>query len=167
MEYTFYIITCKDENIPDCYVGSTIDFERRKKEHLRWFNDINTYNRYNFYVYQFIRENGGWDNWEFGILGIHSFDNKKNALNREQYYIESYDAKLNSRNAKKNENYYKNRREIVLAYLKNYREKKKIKILLEKQQYRQKNKEKIALHKKEWYYKKKEQRLMALNDYRV
>ena len=67
MLYTFYKIVCKDENITDCYVGSTINFNHRKRCHKE-----NCYNnklkQYNCKVYQFIRNNGNWENWEIPIV---------------------------------------------------------------------------------------------------
>ena len=58
----FYKIVCKDTNIKDCYVGHTTDFTRRKSQHKHLCYAEND-KGYNIYVYEFIRENGGWDNW--------------------------------------------------------------------------------------------------------
>jgi hypothetical protein len=174
MEYTFYIIYCKDENIPDCYVGSTNNLDNRKRLHKSNCNNKNS-NFFNFRVYKFIRENGGFDNWEFGVLGIHSFDNKNDKLIREQYYIEAYAAKLNINKTTHNKyeynknyreenkdyitlskkNYQKNNRERLILKSKKYYEENKEQISLQKKEYREKNKEQISLQRKEKYYKKK------------
>ena len=55
-----YKIVCKDINIKDCYVGSTTDFVRRRYKH-KSASEIITHQTY---VYDFIRQNGGWNNWE-------------------------------------------------------------------------------------------------------
>ena len=53
-----YKLCCKDVNITDEYVGGTTNFYGRKGNHKGKCNNSNTR------VYKFIRENGGWDNWE-------------------------------------------------------------------------------------------------------
>jgi group I intron endonuclease len=89
MEYTIYKIYCKDENIKDCYVGSTKDLSNRKAVHK--FDcknkDIN--------VYKFIKENGGFDNFEFEVVETLICENKNDAYIRERYWIEELKANLN------------------------------------------------------------------------
>ena len=38
---TFYMIYCKDENIKDTYIGSTLNYTRRKWQHKKVCNDEN------------------------------------------------------------------------------------------------------------------------------
>lgn len=173
MEYTFYIIYCKDENIPDCYVGSTINLDNRKREHRKNCKYEKTKQR-NYYVYQFIRENGGFDNWEFGILGIHSFDNRIDALIREQYYIESYDAKLNTKKAinidskelQIKKKYHNNKEKESLRKKKFYKENKE-NVFQRCKKYRENNKEKISLWYKRYYQENKEKILLKQNEYNL
>ena len=58
-----YKIVCCDENITDVYVGSTTDYKSKKNQHKS-----NCYNEkshcYNLKLYQFIRENKGWNNFQ-------------------------------------------------------------------------------------------------------
>ena len=54
-----YKIVCNDLNIKDCYVGHTTDFKSRKCKHKSVCNNANA-KEFNYYVYKFIRENGGW-----------------------------------------------------------------------------------------------------------
>jgi hypothetical protein len=61
-DYVIYKIICNDENIKDCYVGSTSNFKVRKWEHKTTCNS-NTNKMREYKIYQIIRENGGWDNW--------------------------------------------------------------------------------------------------------
>ena len=51
----------------DVYVGSTNNFNRRMMEHKRKYNDPNS-KAYNRAVYQFIRDNGGWDNFNKEVI---------------------------------------------------------------------------------------------------
>ena len=64
-EGTIYKIVCKDANVKDCYVGSTADYKARVRTH-RWACTANPPSKRQncTSVYQFIRANGGWDNWE-------------------------------------------------------------------------------------------------------
>ena len=60
-----YKLCCKDPSITDIYIGSTTRFARRKSQHKSICNNTDTNNQsYNFYVYQFIRENNGFSNWD-------------------------------------------------------------------------------------------------------
>ena len=67
LTYNIYRIFCKDENIKDCYVGSTRSFSRRKSQHFT-INRYPTRPAYNYKIYKCIRENGGEDNWEMEKL---------------------------------------------------------------------------------------------------
>jgi predicted GIY-YIG superfamily endonuclease len=90
MEYTIYKIYCKDENIKDCYVGSTKDLQNRKRTHK--FDCKNK----NINVYKFIKENGDFDNFEFKVIETLMCDNKNDAYIRERYWIEELKATLNT-----------------------------------------------------------------------
>jgi len=63
------------------YVGSTIDFEKRKKEHLKWLNG----NYHHSIALQRAFNKYGLNNFEFNILEI--IDNELNLIEREQFYI--------------------------------------------------------------------------------
>ena len=94
-----YKIISKDSNCDYLYIGSTIDFNRRFKEHKRKYNNEKS-KKYNFKLYKFIRENGGFDNFEMII--IENFTECKNKLElrqREQYWIDELNSKLNTQKA--------------------------------------------------------------------
>ena len=97
MDYSkthFYKIVSKDLNIQDCYVGHTTSFNKRKGHHKHIC--YNSSNRcHNIYLYQFIRENGGWDNFQMILIKTENCLNKLEAENRERYYIETLKATLN------------------------------------------------------------------------
>jgi len=89
-----YRIVCKNLDVTDCYIGHTTNFTNRKYLHKSDCNNENS-KSYNLKVYQFIRDNGGWDNWS--IIEIEKFpcNDVNEALKRERYNIELYNAKLN------------------------------------------------------------------------
>jgi len=60
--YTTGSVRLYDENIKDCYVGSTSNFKVRKWDHKRLSSDENS----KFKIYETIRNNGGWNNWGWG-----------------------------------------------------------------------------------------------------
>ncbi len=70
-----YKIYCKDPNIDKVYIGSTTDFNNRRYNHKY---DCKTENRkkYNQKKYKFIRENGGWEQWNMEILHYYSCSNR-------------------------------------------------------------------------------------------
>jgi len=93
-EYIYYKIICKNENIKDCYVGKTKNFKNRIIEHKSdCYNEKKR--NYNLKVYQYIRENGGINNWNFIEIEKGEYDNKDSAF-RERYWFENLNATLNS-----------------------------------------------------------------------
>lgn len=89
-----YKIVCNDLNVKECYVGHTTSFSHRKANHKKNCNNINS-NRYNCKVYQFIRENGGWENWAMIEIEKVNCADSLEAKKRERYWIELLNAKLN------------------------------------------------------------------------
>ncbi len=81
-----YKLCCNDTNITDIYVGSTTNFVRRKCNHKSACNNENG-KKYSRYVYRFVRENGGWDNWSMILLPEYSATNKKQLERKEHKYI--------------------------------------------------------------------------------
>ena len=89
-----YKIVCKDFNITYCYIGHTTNF-RQRKSHRKSVCHNSNFRNYDFLVYTFIRENGGWDNWE--MIEIEKFDCKdgNEARVKEHYWLETLKADLN------------------------------------------------------------------------
>ena len=91
----FYKIVCKNIEINDIYVGHTTNFRCRKNQHK-----TTTTNQaaecYNSTVYRFIRENGGWINFDMILIETTKCDNKLEAEKIERKYIEELYATLNS-----------------------------------------------------------------------
>ena len=87
----FYKIVCKDLQIDKCYVGHTTNFAKRKNTHK---NNCNN-KKHNTYLYQFIRENGGFNNFEMVLLETLDCNSRLEALRTERQYIEELKATLN------------------------------------------------------------------------
>jgi hypothetical protein len=110
---TVYKIVCKDENITDIYIGSTREkLKERVRSHLKSYN-----NNKNYKVYEFMRKNGSFENFEFKILNeIEYFDNVMQ-FKQEQAYINCYKPTLNHHNAHLSKEERKEQNAIL--YLKN------------------------------------------------
>jgi hypothetical protein len=96
---TVYKIVCKDENITDIYIGSTCrKLKERIYSHFSAFN-----NNKNYKVYEFMRKNGSFENFEFKILNEIEYFDKSMQLKQEQAYINCYKPTLNDHNAYRSE----------------------------------------------------------------
>jgi len=133
LEYTIYEIKCNDEDKEFIYIGSTKNFNRRKKQHELY--SINEKN--NYLLYKFIRENQGWANFQMKIIEIIVCETKTDARIREQFWLENKKANLNNRNAYSTKEFIKEQN----------KEKAK--------QYYEKNKEKAKQYQKQYYEKNK------------
>jgi len=91
----FYKIYCIDPSINDMYIGHTTNFVQRKHAHKQGCKNTRSSN-YNCKLYNFIRANKGWDNWNMEIIAFHNCDDHLSARKIEQKYFEDYNATLNS-----------------------------------------------------------------------
>ena len=90
----FYKIVCRDPEIKDCYVGHTTNWVKRKNGHKN--TCINALaNGHNYIVYQFIREHGGWDNWEMVMIETCECANSIEACKKEREYFDILKPTLN------------------------------------------------------------------------
>jgi len=148
-----YKLCCKDPNITEIYIGSTLNQYRRKHEHKR---DCNNPNRkaYNLYVYQFIRENGGFENWDIVILEEYPAENKNELVWKEREYIELLQPALNcvKRPVVTSEENRKKLRELERKYYKQDTEKFREK----NRKWRENNPDKVQELKNNWCEKNKE-----------
>jgi hypothetical protein len=92
-----YMLCCKDPTITDVYVGHTTNLTKRKTHHKALCNNANnnTDQKYHRYVYRFLRENGGWNNWEMIVLETKSCIDGKDARKFEREWFEKKGATLN------------------------------------------------------------------------
>ena len=91
----FYKIVCKGLSVKDCYVGHTTNFNTRKGKHRFDCNYIERHN-YNIPVYQFIRENGGFDSFDMILIKTDFCEHVLEARRKERDYIEQLNATLNT-----------------------------------------------------------------------
>jgi hypothetical protein len=138
-----YKIFCKDKEIEDIYIGSTTNFTQRKQSHKKNCNNPNN-SHYNIKVYQFIRDNGGWSNWDMIIFEEVNCENKLELLKIERKYIEKYNNSLNiAVPSRTNTEYKKDNKDKIKEQSKKYHEANRDKILEKQKKYREANKEKL------------------------
>jgi hypothetical protein len=89
-----YKLVCKDTAVTDCYVGHTTRFPNRKAMHKYNADKIQS-RQHNYYVYRFIRENGGFSNWDMVQIEEYPCENSRQAETRERYWLETLKASLN------------------------------------------------------------------------
>jgi hypothetical protein len=153
-----YKLCCNDPSITDVYVGHTTNFTNRKKNHISTYNNESG-KRYNSYVYQFIRDHGGWINWSMVEIEKISCANRNDALKNERRYFELLGATLNKQvPSRTNKEYYESHKEHIKEYheshkehIKEYRESHKEEIAKRKKEYCESHKEEIAKRNKEYY----------------
>ena len=89
-----YKLCCRDPTVKEVYVGSSKNLRVRKSQHkTNCYNE--NYHGYNYKVYQFIRANGGFQNFDIVQLEEAYFDTKYELRARERHYLELLNATLN------------------------------------------------------------------------
>jgi hypothetical protein len=90
----FYKLICKDVDVTEMYVGHTTNFSTRKKQHR--ICATNPQGKFlNLRVYNYINDNGGWDNFDMILIARLKCEDKLEALKIERSYIEELRATLN------------------------------------------------------------------------
>lgn len=131
-----YILKNKnDDDNENIYVGSTNNYIKRMYSHKMNCNNPNS-KEYNKKVYQFIRANGGWEEWDMIIVEEYPCNNKEELKMKEDEIMLEVKSKLNDRRAKRTH--------------KEYNEDNKEKIAEQKKEYYKDNKERIVETHKEW-----------------
>lgn len=133
-----YKIVCKDLSITNCYIGHTTNFTKRKTQHK---SDCN---KFNYLVYETIRNNGRWENWVMIEIEKYPCNDVNEACLRERYWIELLKADLNKCIPIRNEPEYWNN------YKKEYYKQNKDTINKQNKQNYEKNKENIIIKHKEY-----------------
>jgi len=124
-----YKLYCKDDNIDDFYIGSSKNIKNRKRSHK---SRCKTKNK-QLKLYNFINNNGGYNNFDYEILEKVNCNNKLDLLKKERHYIELLKPSLNIKIPSMDR---KERRKI-------YKQQNKDKIKEKKKEYYENNKDKI------------------------
>ena len=116
-----YKLCCNDINIKDIYVGHSTDYKSRNQDHKKHCNNPSS-KEYNNYKYQFIRDNGGYENWKMIKLYDFPCNSKREAEAEEDKTMRELGATLN----KQREYITKEeKKEYNKTYSKEYKEKRK------------------------------------------
>jgi hypothetical protein len=147
------------------YVGSTTNFTKRKQNHKQiCYNEKSK--KHNLKVYEMIRENGGWENWNMIKICDYPCENKREAELEEDRYMTELKSNMNSNRASRtHKQYYEDNKEKIQEYKKDYYEDNKEKIQDKMKEYRESNKEKIQDKMKEYYESNKEKIQEYKKDY--
>jgi hypothetical protein len=145
-----YVIKCKDDNITEEYIGSTINFRSRERCHKSNCNNEKC-KEYNCKKYQFIRDNGGWDNWFMIQLEEFPCENKRQAELKEEEVRVKRKTQLNMIRAYLSEEEKKEyKKKWKEENIENFKEQAKI--------WEENNKEKRKEQHKKWEEENKEKR---------
>ena len=166
MDYSrtiIYKICCKDVSITDIYIGHTTNFIQRNQGHRLCCRNINS-NNYNQYVYEFIRNNGGWENWYMIQIEEYNCNNRREAIMRERYWMDTLKATLNTNNPYTSPEekqlyqkcWYDEKKDSILQKAKEHYEENKEQKLEYQKQYASENKEQIQNYQKEYREDNKE-----------
>jgi len=121
----FVIYKIFNENFPEMfYFGSTENFDNRKYTHKSACNNPNATN-HNFKIYRFIREHGGWNQWQMKpVAKLPPNTSKLEATIEEERLRVEMDAKLCDRRAHRtNEQRLADQRQSSAEYYKQHHEK--------------------------------------------
>ena len=144
VDYYFYKLCCNDTTIKRTYVGSTVNFTRRKSAHKC---DSTNPKKTHMKIYSCMAENGGWDCWQMVLIEQRSFETKLEAHRHERFYFEQLNADISmntnypQRDAAE---YVKANKAAIAAYQQDYRETNKADLVAYKIVYRETNKDAIA-----------------------
>jgi hypothetical protein len=164
-----YVIKCRNNEILEEYIGSTTVFKVRKYTHKSDCNNILS-KHYNYKIYEFIRENGGWDNWIMLEIEKYPCKDGNEARKREEEIRIERKSNLNSIKAfggESKEEYHKNYREENKERIKKWFEENKNKLAEKSKEYREKNKDKLIEKQKQYYIKNKDKLIEKQKQYYI
>ena len=161
-----YKLCCKDPTITDIYIGSTTNMKGRKQGHKNRCNNPNSI-KYNYKVYQTIREFGGFDNWDMILVEYVNATSKQELEKEERVVIELLQPTLNSSiPTRTQKEWVEENKEKMQEYHKEYRQDNKTKLSEKSKKYREQNKEKLSETQKKYYEKNQEKILEKKKKYR-
>ena len=127
----YKLVNKEDYDNVNIYIGSTTDFIRRKNKHKSDCNCV-TSKSYNQKNYQYIRGNGGWEEWNMIEVEKFPCNDKREAEAREEYWRCHFNSQLNIRRAYTT---VEQKKQYGIEYYKEYYEKNKSKILEHQKKY--------------------------------
>lgn len=97
-----YKIFCNDTDVKDTYIGHTTNFIKRKYQH----KILSSSSSKKLKIYDVIRKNGGWDNWNMIEIAKYNCQDATEARIREQEHYDLLKPSLNSVKPISNNEYY-------------------------------------------------------------
>ncbi len=88
-----YRIVCKNPKITDCFIGSTTNLTHMRSNHHRDSKQENP--KLHQKLYRFIRENGGWSNFQLILIESCPCNGKEELIIKLREYIENLNPTLN------------------------------------------------------------------------
>jgi len=163
-----YMIKKQDDyDNKNVYIGSCCNFSRRKCGHKTACNNENHHN-HNYKLYQYIRENGGWNSWCMTKIIDYPCNSKSELNTIERSYIDKYKATLNciipTRTLKE---WYNDNKDIILEKKKQYRIDNKNKVNEKEKQYYYNNKDEINERRRQRHYNNREKIKEYLKKYSI
>jgi len=162
MDYSktnIYKIVCNDLTVKDCYVGHTTDITKRKWEHKSVCNSEKN-KGHNRKIYQIIRENGGWENWNMVLVEKFPCKDKYEACKREREVYEELDAKMNTyrpyATQEERKQYREEHKEVLAEKHKQYYQEHKTELNEKMKQYHEEHKAEYKQYQKQWREEHKE-----------
>jgi hypothetical protein len=93
--FCLYSIRPKNPDDTNLYIGSTVNFNRRKQQHKKAVTNKRG-GTYYCILYRYIRKCGGWDNFTMEKILDYPCETKQQGLLKEKEYIIKHKATLNS-----------------------------------------------------------------------
>jgi len=163
-----YKLCCLDPTIKEIYVGSTTSFTKRKYKHKHSCKNEKQYK-----VYQYIRANGNWENWNMVLIEYFPCETELELGRRENYWKQELQSSLNSCSPpmyetkdEYNKKMYEANKEYHKQKNKERYEANKEEILEKTKEYREADKEKWKKYDKERYEANKEKIKEKVKEYR-
>jgi len=152
-EYTFYKIF-KDGC--ESYIGSTTNYYDRKVKHKSACNNLKS-KKYNYPVYKYIRDNGGFDTFDVKVIAT-KFCNKRDAEIYEGELMKIHNSTLNVFRNYSEVDKKEYKKEYDKKQHKKYYEKYSEKIKQKNKEYRDNNPDKKKEYDKKYREKKKQEK---------
>ena len=129
MKAYIYQLESSFKGCDDFYIGSTVNMKERKWAHKSNCNNVNN-KKYNYKVYKYIRDTGGFNNWFMWILEEVEVESRKELTLIEGDYIRELKPELNfqipGRTEKESQQEYRDtHKKEIKEHMKEYYEKHK------------------------------------------